>query len=369
MKTDWLKSAALAELPAGSQANTLLRPFLWRLMRGEDLTQKEAAEFFRILLDKDRTNAEQIAAALVALAIKGETGAELAGMASVMRERAAAFKTHKTKLLDIGGTGASAAKTFNVSTAAAFVIAGAGLPVAKHCNRRVASASGCAEVLELLGVQLNYSAENGGEQRARETAVTALEGANLCFLPAAAFHHSINRVSNIRGKLGIRTSLNLLGTLANPARPAFQIVGVWHRSLLEPLAEALRLLGVERAWIVCGADGSDEITLADETFVVEVAKNKLNSFVVTPEDFGLRRQSLAGIRAKDAPESAAIIQQVLSGKRRDAARGLVIINAAAALFVGGAAQTPVQAARLAERAIDSDSARIKLDRLVMTSSK
>ena len=369
MKTDWLKSASLAELPDGSQADTLLRPFLWRLMRGEDLTQKEAAEFFRILLDKDRTNSEQIAAALVALAIKGETGAELAGMAQVMRERAMNFASRKQKLVDIGGTGASTVKTFNASTAAAFVIAGAGLPVAKHCNRRVTSQTGSLEVLESLGVQLNFTTEDGGESRSREAAITALEGANICFLAITAFHGSINRISNIRSKLGIRTSLNLLGTLASPARPAFQIVGVWHRSLIEPIAEALKLLGVERAWVVHGADGLDEITLADETYVAEVTKSKINTFIVTPEDFGLQRHNLDELRVTTAQESAQIITDILNGTRRDSARSLVIINAAAALLVGGAAKSPIQAARLAERSIDSDSARVKLERLIMTTSR
>jgi anthranilate phosphoribosyltransferase len=369
MKTDWIKFAPLTALAEGNSANTLLRPFIWRLMRGEDLTRAEAAEMMRVMLDRDRTNAEQVAAALTALAIKGETGAELAGMATVMRERAEPFVIRKAKFIDIGGTGSSAVKTFNVSTAAAFVIAGAGLPVAKNSNRRVSSAFGSIEVLEALGVRVNTRREHGGEAQSRETAQTAFEGVGLCFLSATAFHGAVNRVASVRGKLGLRTTLNLLGALSNPACPTFQIVGVWHHSLLEPMAEALAMLGVKRAWVVHGADGLDEITLARETFVVEAANGKINAFTIEPEDFGLRQSSIAKLKAKSAAESANTIQDVLSGTRRDEAKNLIVINAAAALLVSGLAKTPVQAARLAEQSIDSNSAQIKLERLIMTTNK
>lgn len=364
-----MKFAPLTALPEGGTANTLLRPFVWRLMRGEDLSKLEAAEFMRILLDNDRTNVEQIAAALVALAIKGETGAELAGMAAVMRERAEPFPIRKTRFVDIGGTGASAAKVFNVSTAAAFVVAGAGLPVAKHSNRRVSSASGSVEVLEALRVNLNFKKEEGGAAKSREQAMTCFEGTGLCFLSAAAFHGAVNRVANVRSKLGLRTTFNLLRPLSNPAKPVYQIVGVWHHSLLEPIAEALASLGSKRAWVIHGADGLDEITLTGATFVAEVNNGKVNTFTIEPEDFGLQRGRLENLRVESAAESAQIIRQILEGKRRNEARNLVVLNAAAALLVSGMAKTPIQATRLAEQSIDSDSARVKLERLVMTTTK
>jgi anthranilate phosphoribosyltransferase len=368
-KTDWFKFSALPDLPPGSAADTHLRPFLWRLMRGEDLSAPEAADFLRALLDRERGSVEQIAAALVALAAKGETAEELAGMATVMRERAAGFETRKQKFIDISGTGSSRTKTFNVSTVTAFVVAGAGLAVAKQVSRRVSSSTGSAEALEALGVRLHFPKDEGGEKRARENAYTAFVGAGLGFLPAQAFHQQMNLIASVRRKLGLRTTFNLLGALVNPARPPFQIVGVWHPSLLAPVAEALSALGVKRAWVVHGSDGLDELTIAGETNVVETADGKLNHFTVTPEDFGLKRGKIENLRVDSAEASAQIIREILIGKRRDEARNLVVLNAAAALFVGGAAKSEMQAARLAEQSIDSDSARVKLERVVMTTNK
>ena len=368
-KTDWFKFAALPALSPGSAADTPLRLFLWRLMRGEDLSAEEAADFLRALLNRERASVEQIAAALVALAAKGETSEELAGMATVMRERAANFETRKQKFIDVSGTGSSRAKTFNVSTAAAFVIAGAGLTVAKQVNRRVSSQTGSAEVLESLGVRLHFSKNEGGEARARENVYAAFNGAGIGFLPAQVFHPQMNLVSSVRRKLGLRTTFNLLGALVNPARPPFQIVGVWHPSLLAPVAEALSALGTKRAWVVHGSDGLDELTIAGETNVVEAADGKLNRFTITPEDFGLKRGNTENLRAASPEASAQIIREVLSGKRRDEARALVVLNAAAALLIGGAAKSEMQAARLAEQSLDSDSARVKLERVVMATNK
>ncbi|HZH34736.1 MAG TPA: anthranilate phosphoribosyltransferase [Pyrinomonadaceae bacterium] len=368
-KTDWLRHASLPVLPAGSAADTPLRPFVWRLMRGENLSMAESAEFLRTLLNREQTSVEQIAAGLAALAAKGETAEELAGMAAVMHERAARFETRKQKFIDISGTGASHVKTFNVSTAAAFVVAGAGLAVAKQANRKVASATGSAEVLEALGVRLNYSKDEGGDSRARESAYASFNGAGICFLSPSAFHGELNLIATVRRKLGLRTTFNLLGALSNPARPPFQIIGVWHPSLLEPMAQALASLGAKRAWVVHGADGLDEITLARETYVVEVANGKLNSFTIEPEDFGLKRAKLDKLRVNSAEQSAQIVTEVLGGTRRDEARSLVVLNSAAALLVAGMVKTEIQATRVAEQSLDSDSARIKLERLVMTTNK
>ena len=368
-KTDWFKHAALPPVSAGSAADTVLRPFLWRLLRGENLSEAQAADFLRALLDRQGSNVEQIAAALVALVAKGETAEELAGMAAVMRERAQNFETRKQKFIDISGTGASAAKTFNVSTAAAFVIAGAGLSVAKQVNRRVQSKTGSAEVLEALGVRLHFSPKEGGEPRARENAYAAFNGAGIGFLPASAFHSQMNLAASVKRKLGLRTTFNLLGALSNPSRPPFQIVGVWHESLLEPIAEAVGALGARRAWVVHGSDGLDEITIAGATKIVEIAGGKLNRFEITPEEFKLKRAQTDNVKVNSAEKSAAIISEVLSGKRRDEARSIIVLNAAAALLVGGLAKSPIQAARLAEQSIDSDSARVKLERVVMTTNK
>lgn len=342
-----------------SKADTPLFPFLVRLIRGENLSQREAAEFFRALTDLN-ANPAQIAGCLSALTAKGETFAELAGMARVMREQAVKISSRGKNLIDLIGTGSSPAKTFNISTAAAFVAAGAGLTVAKHTNRAVTSQTGSADVLGKLGVKVS------GEP---ETAQTLLNGTGICFMFAPKFHPSLRRVGDIRRSLGIRSCLNLLGVLSNPAGAPKQLIGVWHASLIEPIARAAALLGTEKTWVVHGSDGLDEMTLSGETFVAEVAGKNVNTFKMTPEDFKLQRAKIEHLRVTNAEASAKIIKDVLSSRRRDEARSLIVLNAAAALLIGGIAKNPVQAARLAEQSIDSGQAQNKLERLIQTTNK
>lgn len=336
-----------------------MRAILLRLMRGEHLSRGEAAALLDALLDGEATDS-QIAAALVALAVKGETVEELAGMAEAMRARSARINCCHEHFIDTAGTGSSYAKTFNVSTAAAFVIAGAGLPVAKHGSRAATSRSGSADVLMALGV--NVSAE-------RDISEMCLNEIGICFMFAPLYHAATARVAGIRRELGVHTTFNLLGPLTNPAGAPRQIIGVWHRALVEPLARALSLLGTKRAWVVHGSDGLDELTLAGKSFVAEAAGGKVRSFEVGPEDFGLRLSTLEHLRGGDAEMNARIIREVLTGERRDEARSLVVINAAAALLVGGAAEDLRQAARLAEQSIDDGSAHDRLNQLVETTNK
>src|SRR5205814_4938340 len=268
--------------------NLELRRLTERLMRGENLARSEAVNFLNELLSPPATDA-QVAGALAAMAAKGETVEELAGMAEAMRNRAIPVRSRHARFIDTAGTGSSLAKTFNVSTAAAFVIAGTGVPVAKHGSRAVTSDSGSADVLEALGVNTGCSPE---------TVERCLNEHGICFMFAPLFHEATARVAHVRRELGIRTTFNLLGPLTNPARAPFQILGVWHRSLLEPVASALALLGAEKAWIVHGADGLDEITIADKTFVAVCSSSgKVETFTISPEDFGLKRQSPDGSRA------------------------------------------------------------------------
>ncbi len=356
-KTKWLLDAPTSA--TNPKADTPLYQFLVRLVRGEDLSMDEASDFFRVLTDP-ATYPQQIAGALAALTAKGETFAELAGMARVLRENAVTIKTRYTNYIDTTGTGSSEAKTFNISTAAAFVIAGAGLPVAKQVSRAVLSNTGSAEVLAKLGVKVS------GEP---EVARACLDGAGIGFMFAPKFHPTLKRVGTIRSNLGIRSCFNLLGVLSNPTMPPKQVVGVWHQSLVEPMAQALMLLGTQNAWVVYGKDGLDEITLMGETLVAEINGNKVRKFVVTPEDFGLTRHEIKHLRVDTPEESAQIISDILSSKRRDEARHLVVLNAAAALLVGGLADNPMHAARLAEQSIDSHSAQVKLERLIQTTNK
>jgi anthranilate phosphoribosyltransferase len=339
-------------------AENVLRDYLPRLVRREDLSRDDAARLLNALLDEDATDA-QIAAALVALAAKGETVEELAGMAGAMRARAVRINCRHKCFIDTAGTGSSLAKTFNISTAAAFVIAGAGLPVAKHGNRAASSRSGSADLLSALGVNVNASPE---------VSERCLNQIDICFMFAPLYHRATARVAGIRRQLGIHTTFNLLGPLSNPAGAPRQVVGVWRRDLVEQMANVLAASGTERAWVVHGEDGLDEITVASTTYVAEVNDKTVRSFEIEPKSFGLWRGSLEHLRGGDAEANGRIILEVLSGKRRDEARALVVANAAAALFVGGIGSDLRTAANAAEESIDTGAATTKLEQLIETTN-
>jgi anthranilate synthase component 1 len=343
--------------------NFELRELTVRLMRGENLSQAEAASFVDCLLNPIATDA-QIAAALTSLAAKGETFDELAGIAEAMRNRALPLRSRHARFIDTAGTGSSAAKTFNVSTAAAFVIAGAGLPVAKHGSRAATSRCGSADVLEALGI--NTTAPPESVER-------CLNEHEICFIFAPLFHAATARVAKVRRELGLHTTFNLLGPLTNPARPPFQILGVRQLSLLERIAPTLARLGVEKAWVVHGADGLDEITIADKTHIAACSSTgDVETFTLSPEDFGLKRRPFDGFRGKGPQENAQLIRTVLQGVRTGpmaVARDLVIINSAAALHLAGVARDLRHAARLARESIDSGAAALKLDMLVRETNR
>jgi anthranilate phosphoribosyltransferase len=339
-------------------ANSVLRNLLTRLQNREDLNRSESYALLEAMLADDASDA-QIAATLVALAAKGETVDEVTGMTEALRERALKVSSCHESFIDTAGTGSSRAKTFNVSTAAAFVVAGAGLAVAKHGNRAASSKSGSADVLTALGVNVSALAKETED---------CLNEIGICFMFAPLYHGATARVAGIRRELGIHTVFNLLGPLSNPAGAPRQIIGVWRRDLVELLANVLLALGIQRAWVVHGEDGLDEITLAGKTFVAEAHDGKVKTFAIAPQDFGLSEGTLDHLRSGDAEVNAHIIREVLSGKRRDEARGLVVINAAAALFVGGKANELNEAARLAEQSIDRGAALAKLKELVQATN-
>lgn len=335
-----------------------LTDFLARLVRHENLDREEAFELLEALLDAEATDA-QISGALVALAAKGETVAELTGMAEGLRSRAVRLLSQHACFIDTAGTGSSRAKTFNISTAAAFVIAGAGLPVAKHGNRAASSKSGSADLLTALGVNVSVIpliSEN------------ALNEIGICFMFAPLFHGATARVAGIRRQLGIHTTFNLLGPLSNPAGAPRQIIGVWNLDLVPKLAQVLTALGTEHAWVVHGEDGLDEITLAGPTHVAETRDGQVGTFAIEPRDFGFEVADLEHLRGGDAEANAEIVRAVLAGKRTDEARALVIMNAAAALFLGGAATDLGEGTRMAAHAIDSGAALSKLELLVEATS-
>jgi anthranilate phosphoribosyltransferase len=335
-------------------AENRLQQFLTKLLRREDLTRDEAGQLLEGLLDESSTDS-QIAGTLVALAAKGETSEELTGLAAGLRSRAVRLNPKHGCFIDTAGTGSSQAKTFNISTAAAFVIAGAGLPVAKHGNRAASSKSGSADVLTALGV--NVSA-------LPELSERALNEIGMCFMFAPLYHSATARVAGIRRQLGVHTTFNLLGPLSNPAGAPRQIIGVWRADLVQKMAHALAALGTERAWVVHGEDGLDEITLSGKTFVAEARDGKVRGFQIEPADFGLTAKELDHLRGGDTEGNARIVRGVLEGSRRDEARALVIMTAAAALVVGDVAADLIEAEKLAERTIDHGHAARKLEELI-----
>jgi len=335
-----------------------LNEFLLRLIQRESLSRDEARLLLETILDGEATDA-QISAVLVALVAKGETVEELAGLATALRSRSVRLQSRHSCFIDTAGTGSSRAKTFNVSTAAAFVIAAAGLPVAKHGNRAASSKSGSADVLTELGVNVS-ALPNVSE--------TALNEIGICFMFAPLYHGATARVAAIRRELGIHTSFNLLGPLSNPAGAPRQIIGVFRKDLVEHLAKVLAELGTEHSWVVHGSDGLDEITVAGKTHVAEARNNQVRTFDIAPEEFGLNQGSLEHLRGGKVADNAQIIREVLSGRRRDEARSLVIMTAAAALLLGGKAERLEDAAVLAAGAIDSGAANLKLELLIKASN-
>jgi anthranilate phosphoribosyltransferase len=346
----------------GKTGNLDLREATMRLVRGENLSRTEAANFLDALLDPLATDT-QIASALIALTAKGETVEELAGMAEAMRKRATSVHSRHERFIDTAGTGSSASKRFNISTTAAFVIAGAGLPVAKHGARASTSTSGSADVLEALGV--NTAAPPQVVER-------CLNEHGICFIFAPLFHRATARVAQVRRQLGVRTTFNLLGPLTNPARAPFQLLGVWDNSLVEKLASALALVGVTQAWVVHGSDALDEVTITGETFVAACsAGTGLKTFTISPEDFGLQRRSVN--RRREGPaENTQIARAILGGEKNGEAgfaRDLVVINAAAALYLAGLANDFRNATAMARESIDSGQAASKLEALICETNR
>ncbi|HEV3341890.1 MAG TPA: anthranilate phosphoribosyltransferase [Pirellulales bacterium] len=296
----------------------------------------------------------QIADFLMALRRKGETVDEIAGAAAAMRRHMTPIRSRRQAIVDTCGTGGNASGIFNVSTSAALVAAAAGAAVAKHGNRRVTSKSGSADVLAELGVNVH----------ADVSCVTAcLDELGICFCFAPLCHAAMKHVAPVRQRLGVPTIFNLLGPLTNPAAAPYQLLGVGRDELRPPLAAALTRLGTRRAAVVHGADGLGEITIAAQTRVTEVRDGQLTQLVWSPEDFGVPFSPLDSLRVEGPAESAAIVRQVLAGERGPA-RDIVLVNAAAALWLSGCSETLPGATTLAGEAIDSGAASQLLERLV-----
>jgi anthranilate phosphoribosyltransferase len=324
----------------------MLVTLLERLQRHEDLTSGEAAVAMGQLMD-GHTLPSQMAALLMGLALKGERPAEIVGFARAMRERALQLPRPVGEVFDTCGTGGDGADTFNVSTAAAIVLAGAGVRVAKHGNRAASSRAGSADVFEVLGVSLESPVS---------AVLTALERTNLGFFFAPLWHPSMRHAGPTRRELGLRTAFNLLGPLTNPAGPKRQLVGVSRSEHTELVARALGELGAERAWVVYGAGGLDEVSTLGHTKVSELRAGTVNTFYVHPADAGLPTTDRAAIGGGAAVENAAMIERVLEGEpgpRRD----IVLLNVAAALLIAERVKDLREGVALAAQSLDSGRAR------------
>jgi anthranilate phosphoribosyltransferase len=335
----------------------MLSRLIEKLTRFEDLETSEAAAAMAEVME-GRAAPAQLAALLVGLAMKGERPSEIVGFAETMRARAVRISTHFDRVFDTCGTGGDRSGTFNVSSCAALVVAACGLRVAKHGNRSVSSSSGSADVFEALGVRVSA---------APAVVERCLAEAGIGFFFAPTFHPSMRHAAETRRALGVRTAFNLLGPLTNPAGATRQLVGVPRPELTELMARSLQLLGSERAWVVHGADGIDEISTAGYTKVSECRDGSVNTFYVHPADVGLPRSSASSLKAGSASDSARIIERVLAGER-GAARDIVLLNSGAALFIAGEAGTLEDGLERAGRAVDSGGARATLDTLVAISA-
>lgn len=327
------------------------------LIAGADLGRARTRAAMDQIMSGQATDA-QVGAFLVALRIKGETVDEIAGCAEVMREKATPIATTRPDLIDTCGTGGDDSGTFNISTAVAFVACGAGLAVAKHGNRSISSHCGSADVLAALGVNVEASPEKVGE---------CIDEVGIGFLFAVALHGAMKHAIGPRRELATRTVFNVLGPLTNPAGAKRQLIGVYDGALTEALAGVLGQLGSERALVVHGSDGLDEITLTGPTQVSELRDGSVSTRQIDPRDFGLQLAPAEALQGGDAAYNAHILREVLDG-REGPRRDVVLINAAAAIAVGGRAEDTTAGLELARASIDSGRARQALDRLVEVSN-
>ena len=337
----------------------MIREGIQKLIEGTDLTFEESGTIMTEVMSGKATNS-QTAAFLTALRMKGESVDEIIAFASVMKSHCQSIHPKvQGRLVDIVGTGGDKIKTFNVSTTAAFIIAGAGVPVAKHGNRAVTSKSGSADVLEKLGLNLNL------EPQAIEAII---EQVGVGFMFAPAFHPAMKYAAEPRREIGIRTVFNILGPLTNPASVTGHVLGVCDAKLVEPMAYALQKLGCQEAIVAHGLDGLDEISTVGKTLIAHLKNSQVTLKEVTPEQFGLKRVNPLDLQCSSAEESAQTLYRILNGKLNDTAKTeIVLFNAAAGILVGGKASDFKQAIIIAKEAIASGAAYSKLMRMVKAS--
>ncbi len=332
----------------------MIKEAIVKVVERIDLQEEEMAEVVQKMMEGVATPS-QISAFLVGLRMKGEAVCEITGAAKVMISKATKIKPNDPSVVDLCGTGGDQQGTFNVSTVASFITAGAGVSVAKHGNRSVSSQVGSADVLEELGVNINIS-PRGAE--------ICLNEVGIIFLYAPVYHPAMKNVSQPRRDIGIRTIFNVLGPITNPAGVKHQVIGVYSEVLLNPIAKVLRNLGYARAMVVHGSDSLDEITVTGKTQIAELKDGMVKTHQFDPLDFGFKRRKLDELKGGNAKENGQILLSIVKGEEREAKRDVAVLNAAAAILVAGAASDMKEAVAKAEDSIDSKKALKKLDELV-----
>ncbi|MCL2530708.1 MAG: anthranilate phosphoribosyltransferase [Oscillospiraceae bacterium] len=335
----------------------MINQAIYDILAKRDLSLDQTTAVMQQMMTGEAT-AAQMGAFLAAMRLKGETIDEITACARVLREKCVKLQP-KTDVLDIVGTGGDELFTFNISTVAAFVAAAGGVPVAKHGNRSVSSKCGSADVLEALGANIMISAK--ASQR-------VLDETGMCFMMAQVYHSAMKHVAPVRRELGVRTMFNILGPLANPAGATLQLLGVYDENLVEPLARVLLNLGVKRAMVVHGHDGLDEITLTGTSTICEVSDGQLNSYFITPEQFGLQRCTIDDLIGGDPAENAETARAIFGGEpgpRRD----IVVLNAACCLYMAHNNITMRECVRLAQQMIDSGRAMDTLNAFVRATNE
>lgn len=336
----------------------MIQEAIKKIVANEDLTYEEATQVMNEIMTGTATEA-QSAAFLTALRFKGETIDEITACASVMRDKALHINP-LTDTLDIVGTGGDGTGTFNISTTAAFVIAAAGIPVAKHGNRSMSSKSGSADCLEQLGINIGITPEKSAQ---------VLDKTGMCFMFAQGYHSSMRYVGPVRKQIGIRNIFNILGPLTNPAGATLQVTGVYSAELVEPVARVFSNLGVKKGFVFYGSDGMDEVTVTGSTKVCEIDNGTFKSYEITPEQFGLGIYSKDELAGGDGAENAEITRQILSGKLHGAKRDIVLLNAALGLYIGGKAATIADGVKLAAEIIDSGKAYAKMEEFAKSTNE
>ena len=336
----------------------MIQQAIHEVLEGQDLSFEAAREVMNEIMS-GKTTPAQMAAFLTGLRMKGETIDEITACATVMREKALHLEPD-FPVIDIVGTGGDEVGTFNISTTSAFVVAAGKVPVAKHGNRSVSSKSGAADVLEHLGVNLNLTTKQSEK---------VLKDTGMCFLFAQAYHSSMKYAGPVRKELGVRTIFNILGPLANPAGATMQLLGVYDKKLVEPLAQVLSNLNVKRGLVVCGDDGLDEATVTGPTQVCEIRFGELTSYAITPEQFGLKRCELSELVGGTPADNAVITRDILSGKLSGPKRDIVILNSALSLYLGIDNCTIEECVKMAAELIDSGKGLAKLEEFVKASNE